>query len=72
MGWAVKVEMRFSKDGGYTWSDWHARDIGETGDFMQPAIWRRLGISRQWIIHVRMTTGADLLASSIQAQEAGA
>lgn len=65
------VELRYSKDGGYTWSDWQQRDIGDTGDFMSRAVWRRLGLSRQWIVHIRMTYAADLLAASIQAQEVG-
>ena len=68
----MTIELRYSKDGGYTWSDWQARDLGDTGDFLSPAIWRRLGVSRQWLVHIRMTVGADLLAGAIQAQEGGA
>lgn len=39
------ISLRVSKDGGYTWSDWNARSLGETGDFSKPVIWRRLGNS---------------------------
>lgn len=67
------VELRYSKDGGYTWSDWQSRDIGGTGDFLSPkARWRRLGMARQFVVDIRMTVGADLLAGSIQAEEGGA
>lgn len=65
------VDLRYSKDGGYTWSDWKTRSIGDTGDFDKRAVWRRLGISRKWIVHIRMTLAADLLAGSIHAEEGG-
>lgn len=47
------ISLRVSKDGGYTWSDWNARSLGETGDFARPAIWRRLGNSDRVTLQFR-------------------
>ena len=59
------IQLRVSKNGGYTWSNWKARSLGDTGDFITPAIWRRLGTSRHFVFDFRMDTPADLIASSI-------
>lgn len=59
------IELRVSKDGGYTWSDWKGRDIGATGDFIRPLIWRRLGNSRHFTFDFRATGAPDILAGSI-------
>ena len=64
------VQFRYSKDGGYTWSDWKTRSLGNTGDFLKRVVYRRLGQSRQWVFHVRMTVPADLIAASMQAEVA--
>lgn len=62
------VQLRASRDGGYTWSDWKTRSIGATGQFALPAIFRRLGVSRQWLVHIRVSSPVkrDLIAASIQ------
>lgn len=59
------IELRVSKDGGFTWSDWKARSIGEVGDFIRPAIWRRLGNSRHFTFDFRATGAPDILAGAI-------
>lgn len=64
------VDIRISKDGGRNFGDWKKRDLGETGDFLTPAIVRRLGRSRQWLIEWRVTdpVRADLIAVAVQAE----
>ena len=37
------VRMRFSVDGGNTWSPWRDRPLGVQGRYDQPTIWRRCG-----------------------------
>lgn len=59
------IELRVSKDGGYTWSDWKGRDLGDTGDFIRPLIWRRLGNSRHFTFDFRATGAPDILAGQI-------
>lgn len=39
-----QIEMRYSDDGGNTWSDWEADDLGEQGDYSQRIEWRALGM----------------------------
>lgn len=37
------VQMRYSDDGGRTWSDWEARSLGVIGDFNDRPTWKKLG-----------------------------
>lgn len=66
----ASMDLRYSKDGGYNWSDWRKLDIGATGDFMKKIQARRLGIGRQWVIEVRVTdpVRADIFAASIMSE----
>lgn len=59
------IELRVSKDGGYTWSDWNGRDVGVTGDFSKPLIWRRLGNARHFTFDFRSTGAPDILAGQV-------
>lgn len=40
------VQMRFSDDGGRTWSDWDARSLGAIGDYTDRPTWSKLGVIR--------------------------
>lgn len=40
------ASIRWSDDGGHTWSNFYQVDCGKTGQFKTRAIWRRLGRSR--------------------------
>ena len=42
-----QIELAWSDDGGYTWSNKHARSMGRRGEYGTRAIWRRLGRSRE-------------------------
>lgn len=63
-------EIRYSKDGGYTWSDWQEHDLGAVGRFAHRVLRTRLGRSRQWVLAVRTSSPRkrDLLAVSIKAE----
>jgi hypothetical protein len=67
------VQMRVSRDGGYTWGNWQTRSIGPTGKFAKPVIFRRQGVSRQWAMHIRVSSPVkrDLLAASIMVRGGG-
>ena len=61
--------LRWSHDGGSTWSNEHWRSIGKTGKYRNRAIWRKLGIARDNVYEVSMTdpvkaviVSADLVA----------
>lgn len=47
--------LRWSNDGGSTWSNEHWTTIGRQGQYQNRAIWRRLGWSRDRIFEVSMT-----------------
>jgi hypothetical protein len=50
-----QVMLRWSDDGGHTWSNEYWVEAGRIGEYKARAIWRRLGSSRDRIYEVRMT-----------------
>lgn len=49
------VCLRWSDDGGYTWSHEHWVSAGEMGEYSRRAIWRRLGHSRDRVFEVSVS-----------------
>jgi len=47
--------LRWSNDGGSTWSNEHWSKIGQQGKYKNRAIWRRLGMARDRIFEVSFT-----------------
>jgi len=47
--------MRFSKDGGKTWSNWREARLGKIGEYSNRVRWNRLGVARQMTIQVRIS-----------------
>ena len=47
-----KAMLRWSNDGGSTWSKEYWQDIGQQGKYQHRAIWRRLGWSRDKVFEV--------------------
>ncbi len=64
------IDLRTSKDGGRNWSDWRTFDLGPTGQFDGRAIFRRLGMGRDFLFQIRDTSPyrGDLIAASIDAE----
>ena len=72
-----QVSLRWSDDGGHTWSNYHTRTMGRIGQFFTRVIWRRLGMTlklRDRVYEVSGTdpvkiaiTGAELVASDTDA-----
>lgn len=50
-----QVMLRWSNDGGSTWSNEHWTSIGRIGKYKNRAIWRRLGQARDRIFEVSIT-----------------
>lgn len=50
-----KAMLRWSNDGGSTWSNEHWVSIGQIGRYKNRAIWRRLGMARDRIFEVVVT-----------------
>jgi hypothetical protein len=54
-GYDPQIMMRFSDDGGYTWSNEKWRSIGQLGKRKTRVFWRQLGLSRDRVYEVSMT-----------------
>jgi hypothetical protein len=55
VGNTPQAMLRWSNDGGSTWSNEHWVSIGKIGRYLNRAIWRRLGWSRDRIFEVVLT-----------------
>ena len=47
-----QISLRWSDDGGYTWSNYKTLSMGVSGNYNNRVIWRRLGQARQRIFEV--------------------
>jgi hypothetical protein len=50
-----QLQLRWSDNGGHTWSDEHWTSAGAMGQYRRRACWRRLGRSRKRIYEVTLT-----------------
>jgi hypothetical protein len=53
------MTLKWSNDGGHTWSDGIDRDCGQPGEYTKRVIWRRLGQARDRVYELSMTDPAD-------------
>lgn len=65
-----QVMLRYSNDGGFTWSNEYWVTIGKVGNTKNRAIWRRLGQARDrvWEINFTDPVQADIIGATIYAQ----
>lgn len=54
------VTLRWSDDGGHTWSEKHHKSMGKIGEYSYRAIWRRLGMSRDRVYEVSGTDPVNI------------
>ena len=54
-----RVMLRWSDDGGHTWSNEHWVEIGKIGEYGRRAIWRRLGMTMKLRDRVYEVSGTD-------------
>ena len=66
------IEMRRSRDGGFTWTNWRQASAGKSGDYGRRVVWRRLGhINEPGIVmEFRMTDAAPWRISRIRGNDA--
>lgn len=66
------LDLRYSKDGGYNWSDWRKIKMGKTGNFLKKLTISRLGIGREWMFEIRVTDDvkADIIALNAMIEQA--
>ena len=58
-GYNPQVMLRFSDDGGHTWSNEHWKSMGRIGKFGHRTIWRRLGATMKIRDRVYEVSGTD-------------
>ena len=70
LGANPQAMLRWSNDGGSTWSNEHWNTIGKIGQYQNRAIWRRLGWSRDRIFEVVVTDpiNAVIISANLKAE----
>ena len=63
--------LRWSNDGGSTWSNEHWVTIGQEGKYKNRAIWRRLGWSRDRVFEVTVSdpVKAVIVSANLKAEQ---
>ena len=64
-----QVMLRWSDDGGHTWSNEHWRSMGKTGEWGRRVIWRRLGMTLKLRDRVYEVSGTDPVKIAIMGAE---
>jgi hypothetical protein len=64
-----QVMLRWSDDGGHTWSNEHWRSMGKIGEYGYRTIWRRLGMTTKIRDRVYELSGTDPVKLSIMGAE---
>jgi hypothetical protein len=64
-----KVMLRWSDDGGHTWSNEHWTSIGRLGQYGHRAFWRRLGMTQKIRDRVYEISGTDPVKIAIMGAE---
>jgi hypothetical protein len=64
-----QVMLRWSDDGGHTWSNEHWRSMGKTGAYGTRVLWRRLGMTLKLRDRVYEVSGTDQTKIAIMGAE---
>jgi hypothetical protein len=64
-----QVMLRWSDDGGHTWSSEHWKSMGAIGEYGQHVIWRRLGMTMKLRDRVYEVSGTDPVGITIVGAE---
>jgi len=64
-----QVMLRFSDDGGHTWSNEHWKSMGKIGQYYKRVIWRRLGMTTKLRDRVYEVSGTDPVKIAIMGAE---
>jgi hypothetical protein len=66
-----RASIRWSDDGGHSWSNEHFAEIGKIGQFKTRVKWRRLGMSRDRVYEVKITDPVKvvLIGAELEVEE---
>jgi len=64
------VILRYSNDGGHTWSDPDPRSMGKVGEYYKKIIWNNLGSAEEWVFEFSITAPIDfsLIKASVSVE----
>ena len=67
---APKINLRYSYDGGITWSDWYIEDLAPAGDYVSDVGFWQLGQGKNWVFEVYVTSPVerDLYGGFVEAK----
>ena len=68
-GYDPQVMLRWSDDGGHTWSNEHWTSMGKIGQYYKRVIWRRLGMTTKLRDRVYEVSGTDPVKIAIMGAE---
>ena len=68
-GYDPQVMLRWSDDGGHTWSNEHWRSMGKIGEYGYRTIWRRLGMTLKLRDRVYEVSGTDPVKLAVMGAE---
>jgi hypothetical protein len=68
-GYDPQAMLRWSDDGGHTWSNEHWRSMGKLGEYGYRTIWRRLGMTTKLRDRVYEVSGTDPVKIAIMGAE---
>jgi hypothetical protein len=68
-GYDPQVMMRFSDDGGHTWSNENWVSMGKIGEYFRRVIWRRLGMTLKLRDRVYEVSGTDAVKIALVGAE---
>ena len=69
LGYDPQVMLRWSDDGGHTWSSEHWTSMGKIGEYGRRAIWRRLGMTVKLRDRIYEVSGTDPVKIDIMGAE---
>ena len=69
IGYDPQAMLRWSDDGGHTWSNEHWRSMGKIGEYGYRTIWRRLGMTMKIRDRVYEVSGTDPVKIAIMGAE---
>ncbi len=66
-----QVMLRYSNDGGHTWSNTLYRDMGKVGEYNHKITWNRLGSADEWVFEfsIQEPINFSLIKASIEVTE---
>jgi len=73
-GYDPQVMLRWSDDGGHTWSNYHTASIGKIGEYYRRVFWRRLGMTlklRDRVYELSMTDPVKIAIMGAELQLSG-